>query len=100
MREMGLDPQNFLAGISPSIGPCCFQFRDWKELLPQSLWPYRVADSDLFDFWELSRQQLLQAGLRPGHIEISGICTRCQDDFFSYRSGDLGRFGLMAGVLP
>jgi copper oxidase (laccase) domain-containing protein len=47
------------------------------------------------DLWESNRNQLLLAGLRPEHIEVSGICTSCQKEhFYSYRAehGKTGRF--------
>ncbi|MCI5222665.1 MAG: hypothetical protein D3924_08355, partial [Candidatus Electrothrix sp. AR4] len=38
-----------------------------------------------FDFWAISRSQLAESGLRSKHIETTGICTACKEDFFSYR---------------
>lgn len=47
-----------------------------------------------FNLWEISRYQLLEAGLKNEHIEVAGICTRCRREmFYSYRGeGETGRF--------
>jgi YfiH family protein len=94
----GIDPSRLLAGVSPSIGPCCMEFKSWKEELPESLWKYRLPDSVYFDFWKLTVSQLTESGLKEDNIELSGICTKCNSDFFSHRRGDTGRFAVMAGL--
>ncbi|MDR1039730.1 MAG: polyphenol oxidase family protein [Deltaproteobacteria bacterium] len=96
--QRGADPARTLCCVSPSIGPCCMEFKGWRELLPEALWRYREPSGDRFDFWAATRDQLLAAGARPGNIELSGVCTRCSGEFFSHRRGDLGRFAVMAGV--
>lgn len=78
-------PENLLVGISPSLGPQAAEFRNYKEELPSSFWPFIVKPL-YFDFWEISKMQLLQAGLLEHHIEIARICTFNNfQDWFSYR---------------
>ena len=94
----GLEPKNLLAAISPSLGPCCAEFKNYQEELPQDFWPYK-DDSNHFDFWAISQSQLQAAGLLAENIEVAGICTKCCPEFFSYRRGDkYGRFGILAGL--
>lgn len=46
------------------------------------------------DLWEANRQQLLAYGVKPEHIEISGICTyHNNDDFFRPAGKESGREG-------
>ncbi len=71
-------------GISPSLGPCCAEFRQWEETLPAWLHGFRKG-GDRFDFWKVSKKQLEEAGVPPGQIFCSGICTVCSKDHFSYR---------------
>ena len=87
------DPNDLLAGIGPSLGPCCAEFVNYRSEIPPELWQYRDG-RDRFDFWEISRSQLRRAGLADSHIEVGGQCTRCRPDmFFSYRAeGSTGRF--------
>ncbi len=78
-------PETLIACIGPSLGPCHAEFRNWKEELPPSFAPFQCQE-EYFNFWEISRHQLLSLGLRSDHIEIAGLCTYCRPDlFFSYR---------------
>jgi polyphenol oxidase len=92
-------PADVLAGIGPSLGPCCAEFINFRREIPDSLWSYQVSENH-FDFWALSRDQLIDAGLRPPHIEVGGICTRCRNDlFFSYRAAKVtGRMAAVIGL--
>jgi len=93
-------PADILAGIGPSLGPCCAEFINYRKEIPRSLWSYQVSENH-FDFWALSRDQLVQAGLLLPHIEIGGICTRCRSDlFFSYRAANVtGRMAAVIGMV-
>jgi YfiH family protein len=94
----GCQPHNLSAVISPSLGPCCAEFRNHQKELPSSFLPFRQGDCH-FDFWQISREQLMGCGVRPENIEITGCCTSCSRDYFSYRqavrtdSGITGRNG-------
>ena len=78
-------PQALRAAIGPGLGPCCAEFRHYRREFPPELWHYQVRP-DYFDLWQLSFDQLTAAGLRPEHIEVAGLCTRCRpSEFFSYR---------------
>ena len=72
------------AWISPSLGPCCAEMINYRRELPEVLHKYQVRPH-YFDFWKMSRDQLTRAGLRKENIEISKICTSCNNDWFSYR---------------
>ncbi len=89
----GTDPRKILAGIGPSLGPCCAQFLHYPKEFPKKYWGYQ-ARPFYFDLWRLSRDQLLAAGLREDHIQIAGLCTSCRtDELYSYRKEkNTGRF--------
>lgn len=83
--RFGCRPQDLLAGISPSLGPCCAEFRNYAEELPAAFWRFQTRPT-YFDFWAITRWQLICAGLRPEHIEVANRCTVCEANmFFSYR---------------
>jgi len=96
-RDFGCVAGDLLAGIGPSLGPCCAEFVDYEMIFPQSFQKFRV-DTTYFNLKAISRQQLLNAGLGEENIEISDICTRCRTDIlYSYRGeGRTGRFGTVA----
>ena len=97
--RFGTRPESLWAGIGPSLGPCCGQFINYRREIPSDLWRFRVGEAN-FDFWAVSRAQLVAAGLNPARIETAAVCTRCcSDTFFSYRAeGTTGRFAAVIGL--
>jgi len=90
-------PADLIATISPSLGPCCAEFRSYRDELPPAFWPFQAKPS-YFDFWAISESQLLGAGLLAQNIEIAHRCTVCESrDFFSYRGE--GTTGRLAAVI-
>jgi hypothetical protein len=97
----GCRPENILAGISPSLGPCCSEFVNYRDEIPESLWAYKIKGRDYFDFWAMSVDQLRDRGITPDHIENMEICTKCHmDRFYSYRGqGTDKRFAAVVGMM-
>ncbi len=83
-REYGSNSADLHAGVGPSLGPCCAEFINHKEELPPSFQEFQCGDNH-FNFWRISRSQLEDCGVRPDNISISGVCTSCSADYFSYR---------------
>ncbi|NOY68553.1 MAG: peptidoglycan editing factor PgeF [Deltaproteobacteria bacterium] len=106
-KNFSTDPENLMAGIGPSLGPCCAEFINFRKEISAGLWNYRHKtdsnkniSSNYFNFWNVSRDQLVAAGVRPENIEVSGICTKCNPSlFFSYRKSRItGRFANVIGL--
>lgn len=91
------DPKNLRVGISPSLGPCCAEFINYQQELPEAFLPYQVRPL-FFDLWQISRSQLIQAGVLSNQIEIAQVCTVCHHrDYYSYRrEHTTGRHGTLA----
>jgi YfiH family protein len=98
-KQFKCDPAQLVAGIGPSLGPCCAEFIHYRKEIPEIYWHYKEAN-DHFNFWAISRDQLTDAGLLPDNIEISNMCTCCNTAlFFSYRAeGQTGRFAAVIGL--
>lgn len=96
-QEFHIRAKNLRAAIGPSLGPCCAEYVGHERLFPRHFESFMIRP-DYFDFWAISRHQLLEAGVLPDHIETASICTRCRTDlFYSYRGeGVTGRFGTVA----
>jgi len=99
VARFSCDPGDIRAGIGPSLGPCCAEFVHYKDELPQVFLKYRQGEYH-FDFWAISRDQLIKKGVHPDHIEVAGLCTQCHPTrFFSYRhEKSTGRFAVAAGL--
>ena len=102
--EFGSRPEDMLAGISPSIGPCCYEvgkevIAAFKENFPEAgehFFSGETPGKARLDLWQANRWQLIEAGIRNANIEAAGQCTSCHTDmFYSHRAerGRTGRFG-------
>ncbi|MFH2058361.1 MAG: peptidoglycan editing factor PgeF [Pseudomonadota bacterium] len=101
MKEtFGCRPENIMAGISPSLGPCCSEFINYEQEIPQALWKYKAEDSPCFDFWKMSIDQLTDKGVQKKNIENMQTCTKCNTDtFYSYRGEQAtGRFACVIAM--
>ena len=92
-------PSDLAAGISPSLGPCCAEFVNYDKEIPKEFWKYKI-NSDHFDFWQMSIDQLCNEGVKHANIYSSKICTKCNTSlFFSYRGEkNTGRFASVIGL--
>lgn len=99
VSEFGCRPGRMIAAIGPSLGPCCAEFTNYKQEIPRQFWSFRTGRHH-FDFWGISRHQLVKAGFAQHRIHTCGICSRCNPQlFFSYRAArQTGRFAALIGI--
>ena len=99
----GCRPQDILAAVGPSIGPCCFETdRDVPDAMPAWAEPHiRPLGNERFrvDLKAIVRRTLERSGLLPEHIDLSDHCTACRDDlYWSHRMVGAAR-GSMAAMI-
>lgn len=115
-KEFNSSPADLLAGIGPSIGPCCYEVGDEVIFAVEAQLPdYTeevLVDPDMasagsfrasvnegkrhFDLWRANELMLIDAGVPEQNIDIARLCTSCRTDlFYSHRAekGTTGRFG-------
>lgn len=96
--ECGCRPEQLLAAISPSLGPCCAQFVNYEQEFPGHFHDLQVKPL-YFDLWRLSGRQLEACGIRPDSIAQASVCTCCNRNYFSYRRSKVtGRCGSVIGL--
>src|SRR5262249_20105841 len=108
VERLGARPGSLVAGIGPSIGPCCY------EVDEPVVGPLRAAFPDRWagwtrprgpgkwslDLWQANADQLVAAGVPREAIANPRLCTACRPDlFFSYRKEGRGR-SLVGLALP
>lgn len=102
----GSRPEDIIAGVGPSIGPCCFEV-DTPVYKTFAAMPESGADCFTndgggkyhLDLWKINRRILLAAGLEPEHITVTDLCTRCRPDvFWSHRALGKERGSLAAFI--
>ena len=83
--QIGTKPQDLIVCIAPSLGPCHAEFKNYKQELPENFWPFQVKPH-YFDFWAISKMQLIASGIPEKNIEIAGVCNYCTStDYYSHR---------------
>jgi len=101
------NPSDILVGISPSIGPCCFEVN--RDIYNQfmNLGLCGITDCAkpqknqqfLLNLWKINELILLDSGISETNIITTDICTNCNNQvLFSYRK-DGGTTGRMAAVI-
>jgi polyphenol oxidase len=98
--------EDMIAAIGPSIGPCCYQV---DAQVVRAMGPdggtdsyFRACKEDgrwMLDLPSLNRRHLLEAGLNPENIEMSGLCTSCLPDLFYSHRGESGKTGRQLNFL-
>jgi polyphenol oxidase len=104
-EEFGTQGVDIIAGIGPSVSQEAYEVGE--EVVNEvnrafgaqnDLMIAHAPDKARLDLWKANFQQLTDFGVKPGHIEISDLCTvRNNQHFFSARKGDAGRFA--AGIV-
>jgi hypothetical protein len=126
-EHFGSTPEDLVAAIGPSIGPCCYRVgQDVREAFatangwtvghagwfsdgPVAEPRHGVPGTDpaasgggpgvFLDTWTANADQLRGAGVPPSQVHVSRLCTSChRETFHSYRV-DGKRAGRMVGVI-
>lgn len=109
MDAMGAQARNIRAAVGPCLGPCCFET---GPEVPEALYTLLSGDTAglvapeegkkdkfLVDLPEAVARRLIQLGVAPDNIELSGECTMCHPEtYWSYRVDGDAR-GSMASVI-
>ena len=89
--RVGSRPEDILAGIGPSIGPCCFEvgpevkaqfvnaFPAWQA---EIIRPAQDPEKSYIDLWRTNELILRRAGIREEHITVTDLCTKCHSEYF------------------
>ncbi len=94
-REYATDPADALCCIGPSICQDCYEvgpevIEEFRHAFDEKYWPelYYAKENGKYqlDLWKANEIILLEAGVKREHLQITGICTRCNPDYlFSHR---------------
>jgi len=86
----GITPGEMIAVIGPSIKSCCYEVggdvagRFYKKFQNTDLYMSKIDNSKyLLDLSKANKLMLQSVGVEE--IDILDICTKCEDNFFSYR---------------
>ncbi|MFN3467148.1 MAG: peptidoglycan editing factor PgeF [Candidatus Brocadiales bacterium] len=106
-RDFHCERKDILVGIGPTICGKCYEIGDETVKMFQDKFPHYLGKiistsregGRALDIVKALELQLLEEGIGPDHIEVSGLCTACNTkEFYSYRleKKDTGRLGIFA----
>ncbi len=98
--SLGAKPENIHVAIGPSIGQCCYEVS--SDVAGQFDKKYYIAKGDgkyMLDLSRVNFDMLLLCGVKKEHIQISGICTRCNNGLFFSHRGQNGKSGTLGGII-
>ena len=94
-ERFGTRPADLHAAIGPGIGLCCY------EVGPEVAVHFGGQEKGHIDLPGANRSQLVDAGVTPGRIYASNLCTQCNPgEFHSFRRDKeaSGRLHSFAGI--
>jgi hypothetical protein len=99
----GCTPEEVIAFLGPCIGPCCLEVgsdvaAEFRRFHIDVAISGGNNGSPRLDLASTCRDQLISAGVKSNNIFTAGVCTRCDDEYFSYR-GSGGKTGRQAGIV-
>lgn len=107
MKDLyGTKPEECLAAIGPSIEKDCFEVgEDTAEAFRKS---FKHCSNIIFskgngkyniDLWECNKEMLIDEGVKPQNITISGLCTKCNEELFFSHRRDEGKTGSLSAIM-
>lgn len=91
-------PQALFAVRGPSLGPKHAQFLNMEKEWPPAFWRWWRPETRSMDLWAMTRDELVEAGLRPERVFGIDECTLAgAERFFSYRANP--RCGRQASLI-
>lgn len=84
VEHFAVSPSNLIALIGPSLCPNHSEFKNYLHELPEQFYPFITKELH-FNFWEISKMQMVNAGVAASNIQCINICTYCDPQFFSFR---------------
>ncbi len=106
VKKYNSKPEDILVGIGPSIGSCCYEvgkevYDKFNERYDYVKNIFKTMNNNKIhlDLWKTNELQLLNKGILKENIDISNLCTSCNNNiFYSYRK-EKGTNNRMASVM-
>ena len=99
--------EDIIAGIGPSIGPCCYEvdapvyerFSDIEKIDASAFMKQTRDGHYMLNLWEANRLILIKAGITPEHIDTNDICTCCNGEYLHSHRATKGNRGSLGAII-
>jgi len=107
-EHFGSRPEDLICVIGPSICVECYEVsQDVADAFRQAFSPVQAADiltekgdgKYQLDLWKANEHVLTDNGVLPEHIDVSGLCTRCNSDLLWSHRATGGKRGGLCGFI-
>lgn len=99
-KEFGIQNNNLIAFIGPSVGVCCYRVRQDVASMFENKYLKHVGDDSFYLDLKLHQKDvLLSFGVLNNNIDISEYCTICGTDLFHSYRRDRNKSGRMMGII-
>ena len=93
VEQFGSRLENIYGAMGPSIGACCYEVGN-EATKGLEHWVQRKDTRYFLDLNEANLHDMVALGIPRAHIDVSRVCTCCEEGYFSYRKEKItGRFG-------
>lgn len=105
VNKFDSDPKDIITAIGPSLGSCCFEVdKDVADLFlaeNKEFGKYMEFKNPKYhlNLWKINKYLLMKEGIKEENIELSSLCTKCNNNMFFSHRGQGGKRGLLAGIL-
>ncbi|WP_461815837.1 peptidoglycan editing factor PgeF [Faecalimonas sp.] len=107
-KEYGSNPKDILAAIGPSICQDCYEVSEdvideFKRAFAEEYWTelfYRKENGKYqLNLWKANEYIFLESGIEKDHIEVTNICTCCNNEILFSHRASCGKRGNLAAFL-
>lgn len=100
MIKLGVNPINIKAAIGPHIQVCCYKVpaERLKKFPMTNSSDRSYLSSGYLNLGKIALVQLAELGIVKSNVEISGICTSCDRNYWSFRR-DGAKSGRMLNII-
>ncbi len=103
--DFNSEPSDIIAAIGPSLCQDCFEVdKDVADLFlneNSEFEKYMKTKGSKYHFnlWEINSFLMRKEGIEEKNIELSNLCTKCNNHMFFSHRGQGGKRGLLAGII-
>jgi len=100
LMDMGAHAENIYVAVGPCIGECCYEVSyDVASQFCAKYYTDKGNGKYMLALDRVNKGQLEKCGIPEKNIQLSGICTKCNNHLFFSHRGQNGKSGTLGGII-